>query len=73
MPYIMTIKRKRQGAFITFIGAVIFLLTIINDILHSFGVIHTSMIIPLGLLAFLPEIILGITVCALLGRPPAPA
>ncbi len=50
---IKSIKHKRDGAFILFIGVCIFFIAVLNDILYMMSLIKTTEISPLGLLVFI--------------------
>ncbi|WP_028972820.1 methyl-accepting chemotaxis protein [Spirochaeta cellobiosiphila] len=49
---IMAFVRKREGAYIVFIGFVLLLLTFINDMLNAMHLLYTPSLLPLGTLLF---------------------
>lgn len=50
---IITVKKKREGAFVFLLGYIIFMITIFNDFLHNIKIINTGYYSVLGLFFFI--------------------
>lgn len=50
---ILSLSRRREGAFILLAGFLLLYLTAVNDILHDDGIIQTGYFIPAGLIMFI--------------------
>lgn len=49
----LSLKKRKEGVIYSFIGSLIVLFTVINDILYSKGFFHTTYLIPFGIFIFI--------------------